>query len=99
MASRIPCGDHQLNTVITNSLTKKVQSIGQTSKKAYVYGDQIQSITQLIEETKQVVQYFNQTNLQQKVDVTLKSENYTRWSSMFESFNSAFLTSHDQALV
>ena len=98
MVPRIPCGDHRLNMIITDSLTKKVQSIDGTLKKMYVYGDQIQSITQLIEGTKQVVQYFNQANLQQKVDVTLKSENDTRWSSMFESLNSV-LTSYDQALV
>ena len=98
MVSRIPGGNQQLNTIMTNLLKKNMQSIDGTLKKVYVYGDQIQSITQLIEGTKQVVQYFNQANLQQKVDVTLKLENDTRWSSMFESLNSV-LTSYDQALV
>ena len=95
IVSRIACADHRISTILTDVLNKKQRSIHGRTTSVYVYGDQISSITTLIDGVKSVVQYFNQANLQKKVKVSLKSENSTRWSSLLTSLSSVLISFND----
>ena len=66
-------------------------------KTILLYIDRITEIWKTIEWLKIVVEYFNQSNLQHKIPVTLKYENYTKWSSLYKYLKSV-LTLFDKAL-
>jgi hypothetical protein len=83
--TRICCADHKLGTIITTVLNKTTsQTDGHTSKPFYRYQDDLPTILLMIDGCKSLVQYFNQANLQHKLPKTLKKENATRWSSLYE---------------
>ena len=95
IVSRIACADHRISTILTDVLNKKQRSKDGQMKSIYIYGEQIATITKLIDGVKAVVQYFNQANLQKKIRVSLKSENATRWSSMLTSLSSVLQSFDD----
>ena len=62
-----------------------------------MHKSQIISICNLIDDAKDAVRYFNQSGLQKDLKATLKSEDETRWNSLFEELNNV-LVSHDDAV-
>ena len=92
--SRVTCSDHKISTVIGTVLNKTTtMSDGRRSKPFYRYMSDLPTTLTLIDDCKSLVQYFNQANLQKLLTKTLKSENDTRWSSLFDmllSVNEAF---------
>ena len=63
IVSRIACADHRISTILTDVLNKRQRLINGRTTSVYVYGDQISSITILIDGVKAVAQRFNQANL------------------------------------
>lgn len=83
--SRITCSDHKISTVLCTVLSKTtIMRDGRRSKPFYRYMSDLPTILTLIDDCKGLVQYFNQANLQKLLNKTLKSENETRWSSLFD---------------
>ena len=87
--SRVTCSDHKISTVLTTVLSKTTtMSDGRRSKPFYRYMSDLPTILTLIDDCKGLVQYFNQANLQKQLMKTLKSENDTRWSSLYDMLQS-----------
>jgi hypothetical protein len=83
--SRVTCSDHKISTVLGTVLSKTTtMSNGIRSKPFYRYISDLPVILTLINDCKGLVQYFNQANLQKLLTKTLKSENDTRWSSLYD---------------
>jgi zinc finger BED domain-containing protein 1 (E3 SUMO-protein ligase ZBED1) len=93
------CSNHNLSTVI-NWIFKKTatQTNGVKGKPHYRYQANIPEILKTIDNCRALVQHANQSDIQSKLDHTLKSENDTRWNSMFEMLNS-ILDAYDRLTV
>jgi hAT family C-terminal dimerisation region/Hermes transposase DNA-binding domain len=87
--TRLTCSDHKLGTVVTTVFNKTTQTVdGNKSKPFYRYIEDLPMTLLLVDDCKSLVQYFNQSNLQKLLTKTLKSENDTRWNSLYSMLES-----------
>ncbi|GBG60982.1 hypothetical protein CBR_g18578 [Chara braunii] len=88
--------DHKIATVLTTVFNKtSTTTDGVRSSPFYRYHEFAPHLFEMIDNSKELIRYFKQANLQNSLSKTLKQENVTRWNSLLISLNS-ILDSYDE---
>ena len=88
---RLPCACHMVATVLNHTL--QLSSVSKTVEKINESSSDIMYVTEIREavaNVKNIVAYFKRTGLNNKLSVSLKQSNETRWNStllMLKTFN------------
>ncbi|GBG82408.1 hypothetical protein CBR_g34784 [Chara braunii] len=93
------CSDHKIATVLTTVFNKTtITTDGVRSAPFYKYHKYAPHLFEMIDNSKELVRYFKQANLQNYLSKTLKQENATRWNSLLISLNN-ILDSYDDVTI
>jgi hypothetical protein len=87
------CLDHKLATVLTTVVNKTTtQKNGVKSAPFYQHANHphMAEIFKLIDGVKKLVEWFKHSNMQCKLEKTLKKENATQWNSLLRSLVSVY---------
>jgi hAT family C-terminal dimerisation region/Hermes transposase DNA-binding domain len=88
-----PCLDHKLATVLTtvvNKTTTQKNGIKSGPHNWHANHPHMADIFNLIDSVKKLVEWFKRSNMQCKLEKTLKQENATRWNSLLCSLVSVY---------
>ncbi|GBG65754.1 hypothetical protein CBR_g52346 [Chara braunii] len=95
----IVCADHKIATVLTTVFNKTSTTTGGVrSSPFYRYHEFAPHLFEMIDNSKTLVRFFKQGNLQNSLSKTLRQENVTQWNSLLILLNS-ILDSYDEVIT